>query len=404
MTAVSGTVAMIGDTLAHFKAWAQVLSNFFLTMPTLTQTADAGQVNWSTIAAVPPLGCISSSIAMAGNIVTGTTTASAFVAGNTFNIQSSVVYGGRLNGGPFTVSAGSTATSLVWVANFQNTDGGTADGAVMIPVNPSAYEVYKSNDGLLSYYFRIDYGNTDQNLPCLRLQFGTGSDGFGNILGITGSTLGSGFIEWLNYSSGPGIGVNSQAAYNLYNHPTVANWGFMMFRAIASGTPEMMYFGVERNITAPTAPPTYGGSYITTICGSHGTNTTPQSNSGFSATRTHSIFLSGSIPYAVRIGCAFAVMTAAVASGATIRIPPSTGNTPLFPLFPTVAPLDNPCTIFAGMASGDVPGGINEGSTTTATVYGQTHTYVTTQASTACQGWQNGSLNQPFSYPVMLFE
>lgn len=40
------------STLANFKQWAQVISNFFTTAG-WTKSTDTGQVNWSTIAAVP---------------------------------------------------------------------------------------------------------------------------------------------------------------------------------------------------------------------------------------------------------------------------------------------------------------------------------------------------------------
>lgn len=40
------------STLANFKQWAQIISNF-MTTAGWTQSADTGQVNWSTIASVP---------------------------------------------------------------------------------------------------------------------------------------------------------------------------------------------------------------------------------------------------------------------------------------------------------------------------------------------------------------
>ena len=43
------------STLANFKSWAQTISAFFTTA-TWTQSADTGQVNWSTIASVPGSG------------------------------------------------------------------------------------------------------------------------------------------------------------------------------------------------------------------------------------------------------------------------------------------------------------------------------------------------------------
>ena len=51
--ATLATVAVRDNsTLANFKQWAQVISNFMSTL-TWTQTTDTGQVNWGTIAAVP---------------------------------------------------------------------------------------------------------------------------------------------------------------------------------------------------------------------------------------------------------------------------------------------------------------------------------------------------------------
>lgn len=41
------------STLANFKAWAKPISDWFRSAAGYTNTADSGQVNWSTIAAVP---------------------------------------------------------------------------------------------------------------------------------------------------------------------------------------------------------------------------------------------------------------------------------------------------------------------------------------------------------------
>lgn len=52
MATSSGSVVCDNSSLANFKAWAQVISNFMATAGWV-QSSDTGQVNWSTIAAVP---------------------------------------------------------------------------------------------------------------------------------------------------------------------------------------------------------------------------------------------------------------------------------------------------------------------------------------------------------------
>jgi hypothetical protein len=52
MATATATVVCDNSTLANFKSWAQAISSAFSTLG-WTQTADTGQVNWSTIASVP---------------------------------------------------------------------------------------------------------------------------------------------------------------------------------------------------------------------------------------------------------------------------------------------------------------------------------------------------------------
>lgn len=52
MATLSTAVVEDNSSLANFKAWAQIISNF-MTTAGWTQSADTGQVNWSTIASVP---------------------------------------------------------------------------------------------------------------------------------------------------------------------------------------------------------------------------------------------------------------------------------------------------------------------------------------------------------------
>lgn len=52
MATLSTVAVRDNSTLANFKQWAQIISNWMTTIG-WTQTGDTGQVNWSTIAAVP---------------------------------------------------------------------------------------------------------------------------------------------------------------------------------------------------------------------------------------------------------------------------------------------------------------------------------------------------------------
>src|SRR6266702_3776129 len=94
------------STLANYKQWGQAISGFFSTAG-WAQSPDTGQVNWSTLAAVP------------------------------------------------------------------------GSGAYL-------YDIWQPNDGLTTFYVKVEYGNvTGTNCPSLRLTLCTSTDGAGNPTGYS---------------------------------------------------------------------------------------------------------------------------------------------------------------------------------------------------------------------------
>lgn len=122
MATLHTTAVRDNSTLANFKQWAQIISNFMTTIG-WTQTADSGQVNWSTIATVPGINSFVYEMWKPGDALTS------FVLKIEYGTQStsgrpamrlSIGAGsdgtGNLTGfigGPFTIPTGVPVTSAV---------------------------------------------------------------------------------------------------------------------------------------------------------------------------------------------------------------------------------------------------------------------------------------------------
>jgi hypothetical protein len=151
------------STLANFKSWAQAISTFMGTIG-WTQTADTGQVNWSTIASVPTAG---------------------------------------------------TFVYEIW--------------------EPSSDPL---QTGSTAYYLKIQYGQTSQTPPGIRiaLQAGTGTNGSGTLTGLTTAVddpLGNGAV------GGGSVGYECDFSGD------AERVSICMFRTTPTGTLPF-YFSVER--------------------------------------------------------------------------------------------------------------------------------------------------------------
>jgi hypothetical protein len=110
---------------------------------------------------------------------------------------------------------GSTAVNQykVWVTHIHNTfllgwvntsdtgqlDISTLPSLGLSSISYSGYKIYRMNDSLQAtypVYVKVEYGNGYQGLYCpgLRVSFGTGSDGAGNLTGYLNTITISPFI------------------------------------------------------------------------------------------------------------------------------------------------------------------------------------------------------------------
>lgn len=133
------TSALVRDnsTLANFKSWASTISAFFTTAG-WTQSTDTGQVNWSTIAAVPAVNTYVYEIWKPGDALTG------------FFLK--IEYG--------TNSASTNTGPSIRVSIGTSTNGaGTLSGLIAGPfTNPSTVATVTSTVTTWNCYFSGDTG------------------------------------------------------------------------------------------------------------------------------------------------------------------------------------------------------------------------------------------------------
>lgn len=164
------------SSLANFKQWGSAISAFIGSGTFLTKAADTGQVNWSTIAAVPGSG--------------------------TF-----------------------------------------------------VYEIWKSNDGLATFYLKLEYGNVTTNCPSLRLTVSTSTDGAGN---PTGYVMG----PWICNNS-TFTAPSSTTQYECNFSEALGRLGVMMWRNGSNNCQQ--FFGIERSVDGAG---NYTGDHVTlVVCG-----------------------------------------------------------------------------------------------------------------------------------------
>lgn len=263
------------STLANFKAWAQMISSFFTTAG-WTQSTDAGQVNWSTIASVP--------------------------ASNAY-----------------------------------------------------VYEIWQPNDGLTTFYLKVEYGNVGTtSQPSIRLTLSSTTNGAGTA---------TGFIVGPYNTQTNGVTNNATTQFECDMSGAAGRIGFMLWRNGTSGNQQQL-FAVERSVNSSGA---YTSSYVSLwTCGSCSSNNNFASGS--------LVFGVGSIGYPNNTAGATGGWFSRVAqhSNGAGNSAAFNGSIPFDTAAPCIGYFDYACTMVGCGAFSDFADGV----TFTVTLYGNTRTYM----------------------------
>jgi hypothetical protein len=364
----SSTWAGTNSTFATFKAWAGDITAApgtgtgiaaILNQLGFTKLSDTYTANWDNGTTVGA-GALPNLTAGAGGNLFGTTfptttaNARAGLAGSHFK--------GAYNGGTaysigdvVTDNAGGAA--IVYIATAAGTGNATTNTSFW---SPYWMEIWKfTGGGLTDVFIKLEYGcgSSSATNPQLSIQLGTA------YVANSGVINGSG-----NFSQAEQVfvGTATMASGDIYVYGDGINaLGFIFGRQNVN----CAYFFTERSISGQVASaPVYTSSYMTIISCPGAVGQWHQS----------SLFLSGGTVQTQRF---LSVMTVALNASA---ISYATNNiTPSFPVFPTPGWVGNPMTILIGLSNSDTV----ENSSISTTVYGATHTYITTKtAGSGCVG------------------
>lgn len=280
--AVSTTVAVRDNsTLANFKQWAQVISNFFTTAGWV-QSGDSGQVNWSSIASVPTVG------------------------------------------------------------NF-------------------VYEIWQPNDGLTTFYLKVEYGTNSASSntgPQIRLSIGTTTNGSGTLTGFVTST-----------QSQPNTAVSVTSTTTQWQCHLSGDSGrisFLMWRDDSTGGGGQ-FFAVQRSLNSSGTPTS---THVTLMsCG----NVTTSCAVG-----------QQTLVFGVGVGNAVTVGGTGTQGLVCIRNSQLSsqlfnGGAAISPIFPDVGYFDNPLDITALGAPNDFTEGAQYVIAAGNMPYGISHTYIATK-------------------------
>src|SRR5882724_7397426 len=190
--AVKDDASVIASLSNTTTGWAFTMSKLFASMGFLQQN-DTGQAVWVVTSLT--LSAVSVSGANATYTYDGTVTFGA-ATNPTPRVGMSVTITGFTNGNnnvtaTITALGGSGASStftVTKVSQANETHAGTAVTTVstlptvQATVTNGLYEVWKSNDGLTAFYFKIEYGQAAANVPGMAITFGTASNGSGSVV------------------------------------------------------------------------------------------------------------------------------------------------------------------------------------------------------------------------------
>jgi len=269
MATLSTAVVCDNSSLANFKSWAQTISNFFTTAGWV-QSSDTGQVNWSTIAAVP---------------------ASTFV-----------------------------------------------------------YEIWKPNDGLQNFFFKVEYGFSGTVVQT-RISIGTSTNGAGTLSGFI-----AGPFFYPGTSSGGGASNQGATTFNCYLSGNTGRMGIAMW-VNNTANPSNGYFGAARSKNS-------SGTNTSTHVG---LMTTSQSRVGmqwivFATGVTTTLGQGNAYPPVIHTGIASMIFAST--------------DVPISPVFPAVGFFDNPLIELGGASKNDITDQATFTITGANMPYGTAHTFI----------------------------
>jgi hypothetical protein len=262
-------------------------------------------------------------------------------------------------------SWGQTISAFFSTATWtQSTDTGQVNWSTISSVPGSGafvYEVWQPNDGLTTFYVKMEYGNVSgTNCPSLRITISSATDGAGD---PTGFVLGP-----VNVNQATFTPPSTTTQYECDFSGAAGRIGAMMWRNGINGCQQL--FAIERSINS-------GGSYTS----AHVTLwTSGWANSGGKGCFQGSlVFGVGVAPNAIATSNVGGwIVRQQILGGATTAF---NGGIPLDTCAPCVGFFDFPCTV-AGTANAS---DIVEGVTFNAILYGSTRTYMPSKNGTFAQ-------------------
>jgi hypothetical protein len=167
------------STWANYSSWASAISSAFSSF-TWTQSSDTGQVVWTASVV---------SITAATHSGSNNTYTYTLTSGPALRVGMSIVVSGMTNSGnngTFTITALGSGTFTVVDSSGVTETGSSGSGTVTanstLPGSGAYfYEVWQPNDGLATFYAKVEYGNYSgqTNCPSVRLTLSTATNGAG---------------------------------------------------------------------------------------------------------------------------------------------------------------------------------------------------------------------------------
>lgn len=338
------------STFANFSSWASAISAFFAACG-WAQSADTGQVMWS--------GLSITAVSVSGSNATYSYSLS---SGLSLAVGRALTITGMThsqNNGTFVITAIGTGTFTVVNASAVNETGSTGvvtANSTVPGTGATVYEIWTPNDGLTTFYVKIQYGNLSSgtNYPTVILSMGTSTNGAGTLTGFTTSTL----LSFINGSGVAGVSATIPFICNFSGGP--GRIGFMMWQNCTNNQ-VASFFGIERSLNSSGA---YTNSYATIFIAS----SVIANFQG--ALQMTLVFATGQAPAPTSTNTA---QGWSVRNGYLIGTTLSyNGKVPFDTPSPQIGYFDYPCTICGIAVNPD----ITEGSISAITIYGTSHNYL----------------------------
>jgi hypothetical protein len=368
MSTIQSQLVCDSSTYANFSQWASAISKAFASF-TWTQSTDTGQVMWS--------GMSISAVSMSGTNATYTyssLTGLALGVGRALTITGMT---NSANNGVKVITTLGTGTFTVVNASGVNESGSTGAVTAQSTVpgsNTYIYEIWQPNDGLTTFYVKVEYGNVGStNCPNVRLSLGTGSNGSGTLSGLTFGPVSVSNTIWTGAS--PYTPPSTSIQYECNFSGAAGRFGAMMWRNTTASNGNWM-FAIERSINSSGV---YTNVYVTLYFGGY---SLPVNNSQPSAFGQRSLHLtagagpsSSNNSSAGTNGANGGLIVRGWCGGTTSVF---NGGIPVDLATPNVGDYDYPGTVVGSAYGAD----ITEGATFPLTVYGATKTYMPSKAQT----------------------